>query len=90
MAHPRIQEAARKPTARHGTSSSQVEPGGSLSASLDWPACFGSAACMAAAVERDAARSPAGEAARVLDYEPLAVCEDCPLPAGCRRVRSGP
>ena len=30
MTTPRIQEAARKPTARHGTSSSQVEPGGSL------------------------------------------------------------
>ena len=29
MANPRIQEAARKPTARHGNSSSQVEPGGS-------------------------------------------------------------
>jgi hypothetical protein len=34
---------------------------------------------MAANVEHDAASDPDGEAARVLDYEPMAICEDCPV-----------
>lgn len=44
-----------------------------------WPSCYGRKGCMAASVERDATLDPDGDAARILDYEPLAICEDCPL-----------
>lgn len=37
---------------------------------------YGRSGCMLAAVERDAAFDE--EAAKVLDYEPGAICEDCP------------
>ena len=51
------------------------------------------AGCMLRHVEQDAAAGDE-EAAKVLDYEPDAICEDCPLtppaPAGTPRRVTGP
>jgi len=72
----------RKATTSEPAGYPLAQADGLLVCSGFWPPCYGYKDCMAANVEHDAAREPDGDAARVLDYEPLAICENCPHVVG--------